>query len=119
MALSYTTSPAYHAIAEGDPTKKAAAFEDGHYMQIEVAGILAGTDQPDLAREFMTFMMSPDFQSVIPTTNWMYPAVTPEAGLPEAFGDLVQPAKSLIYAPEEAVAAREAALAAWLEVMSR
>ena len=42
MVLSYTTSPAYHLIAENDPTKKAAAFAEGHYMQIEVAGKLAG-----------------------------------------------------------------------------
>jgi thiamine transport system substrate-binding protein len=37
MVLSYTTSPAYHLIAEEDPTKAAAAFAEGHYMQIEVA----------------------------------------------------------------------------------
>ena len=119
MALSYTTSPAYHAIAEGDETKKAAPFEKGHYMQVEVAGILASTDQPDLARDFLAFMLSPEFQSVIPTTNWMYPAVTPPEGLPEGFDGLVEPVRSLLYAPEEAVAAREAALAEWLDVMSR
>jgi ABC-type thiamine transport system substrate-binding protein len=38
MVLSYTTSPAYHLIAEGDATKAAAAFDEGHYLQIEVAG---------------------------------------------------------------------------------
>ena len=38
MALAYTTSPAYHLIAEDDPTKSAAMFDEGHYMQIEVAG---------------------------------------------------------------------------------
>ena len=119
MALSYTTSPAYHAIAEGDPTKKAAAFSEGHYMQVEVAGMLAASDQPDLARQFMAFMLSPDFQSVIPTTNWMYPAVTPDEGLPEGFADLVAPARSLLFSPDEAAALRDEALAEWLEVMSR
>ena len=119
MALSYTTSPAYHAIAESDTTKKAAAFSEGHYMQIEVAGVLAGTDQPDLARQFLAFMLTDAFQEVIPTTNWMYPAVTPAAGLPEGFGDLVAPARSLLFTPEEAEAIREPALAEWLDVMSR
>ena len=119
MALSYTTSPAYHAIAEGDTTKKAAAFAEGHYMQIEVAGVLAASDQPDLARQFMAFMLSPAFQSAIPTTNWMYPAVTPPEGLPEGFADLVTPSRALIFAPEEAAAVRDAALAEWLEVLSR
>ncbi|MBQ0804382.1 MAG: thiamine ABC transporter substrate-binding protein, partial [Sulfitobacter sp.] len=41
MVLSYTTSPAYHLIAEEDATKTAAAFNEGHYMQIEVVGKLA------------------------------------------------------------------------------
>jgi thiamine transport system substrate-binding protein len=88
MVLSYTTSPAYHLIAEDDPTKAAAPFAEGHYMQIEVAGALASSDQPELARAFLAFMLTDAFQSVIPTTNWMYPAVTPEAGLPEGFDTL-------------------------------
>ena len=39
MALAYTTSPAYHLIAENDDTKAAAMFDEGHYMQVEVAAI--------------------------------------------------------------------------------
>jgi thiamine transport system substrate-binding protein len=38
MVLSYTTSPAYHLIAEEDPTQGRRPFAEGHYMQIEVAG---------------------------------------------------------------------------------
>jgi thiamine transport system substrate-binding protein len=119
MALSYTTSPAYHLIAEDDDTKKAAIFEDGHYLQIEVAGKLAGTDQPELADRFLAFMMSDAFQEVIPTTNWMYPAKTPAEGLPEGFETLATPSESLVYAPEEARAARDEALAEWLDALSR
>jgi len=37
-ALSYTTSPAYHLIAEEDASKVAWAFDEGHYMQVEVGG---------------------------------------------------------------------------------
>ena len=39
MALAYTTSPAYHLIAEGDDGKAAAMFDEGHYMQVEVAAM--------------------------------------------------------------------------------
>ena len=81
MVLSYTTSPAYHLIAEDDDSKRAVPFDEGHYMQIEVAGKLAGTDQPELADRFLDFMVGEKFQSIIPTTNWMYPAVTPAGGL--------------------------------------
>ena len=49
----------------------------------------------------------------------MYPAVTPEAGLPAGFETLVTPAKSLLVPPAEAKAVRDAALAEWLDALSR
>jgi thiamine transport system substrate-binding protein len=118
MVLSYTTSPAYHLIAESDDTKAAALFDEGHYMQIEVAGKLAASDQPALADQFLAFMLTDGFQSVIPQTNWMYPAVTPAAGLPEGF-DTFRPAKSLLLSPDEAQAARDPALAEWQAALAR
>jgi thiamine transport system substrate-binding protein len=118
MVLSYTTSPAYHLIAEGDDTKGAALFDEGHYMQIEVAGKLAASDQPELADNFLDFMLTDAFQSVIPQTNWMYPAMTPAAGLPEDFAAF-RPEKSLLLSPEEARSARDAALAEWQAALSR
>ena len=119
MVLSYTTSPAYHLIAEEDDSKAAATFSEGHYMQVEVAGKLAGSDQPELADQFLQFMVADAFQSIIPTTNWMYPAVTPESGLPDGFDTLVTPAKSLLMSPDEAAAARDGALNEWLDARSQ
>ncbi len=118
MVLSYTTSPAYHLIAEEDPTKSAANFAEGHYMQIEVAGMLAGTDQPDLAQRFLEFMLSPAFQTVIPTTNWMYPAALPPADLPAGFDQMIQPARSLLIPADEIPALKDAALAEWLAALA-
>jgi len=119
MVLSYTTSPAYHLIAEEDASKSAAAFAEGHYMQIEVAGKIASSDQQELADKFLSFMVSDAFQSIIPTTNWMYPAVVPAAGLPEGFETLIQPEKSLILPAAEAQPVRDVALAEWLEALSK
>ncbi len=119
MVLSYTTSPAYHLIAEEDGSKAAADFDEGHYLQIEVAAKVAGSDQPELADQFLRFMVSEGFQGIIPTTNWMYPAVTPSAGLPEGFETLITPKKTLIYSTSEAGVVRDAALAEWLEVLSQ
>jgi thiamine transport system substrate-binding protein len=118
MVLSYTTSPAYHLIAEADDTKAAALFDEGHYMQIEVAGKLAGSDQPELADQFLDFMLSEGFQSAIPETNWMYPAITAAAGLPEGF-DAFRPAASLLLTPDEAKSARDAALSEWQAALAR
>jgi len=43
MVLSYSTSPAYHAVVEGESKYKAAAFSEGHYQQIEVAAMTKNT----------------------------------------------------------------------------
>ena len=117
MVLSYTTSPAYHLIAEEDAGFDTAAFSEGHYMQVEVAGLLAASDQPALARDFLEFMLSPGFQDVIPTTNWMYPAA--EADLPGGFDTLTQPASALLLSSEEAAESRDAALAEWQAALSQ
>ncbi|WP_343080285.1 thiamine ABC transporter substrate binding subunit [Ostreiculturibacter nitratireducens] len=119
MVLSYTTSPAYHLIAESDDTKAAAPFSEGHYMQIEVAAKVASTDESELADRFLAFMVSDDFQKVIPETNWMYPAVTPEGGLPGGFETLIAPERALLYPASEAERAREGALEEWLAALSR
>jgi len=119
MVLSYTTSPAYHLIAEGDDSKAAAAFDEGNYLQVEVAAKLARSSNPELADAFLDFMLSDAFQSLIPTTNWMYPAVTPAEGLPEGFETLARPQTSLVYLGEEAREMRDEALAEWLAAATR
>ena len=93
MALSYTTSPAYHAIAEGDDKYAAASFTEGHVAQVEVSGILKSSPHQDLARQFLAYMASVEGQKAIPQTNWMYPVVDLGADLPAAFGP--QPEKLL------------------------
>lgn len=119
MVLSYTTSPAYHLIAEQDDSKAAAVFGEGHYLQIEVAAKVATSDQPELADQFLKFMISPAFQDVIPTTNWMYPAVISSTGLPDGFDTLITPKSALIYPAGEALQARDEALSEWLAALSK
>ncbi|MGC6453012.1 MAG: thiamine ABC transporter substrate binding subunit, partial [Candidatus Puniceispirillaceae bacterium] len=117
MVLSYSTSPAYHVIAEGTGKYKAAAFAEGHYMQVEVAAMLKNAPQPVLAAQFMDFILDSGFQSVIPTTNWMYPAG--KADLPEAFGALITPAKSLLFTPEEVSANKSSWVGEWQSALSQ
>lgn len=119
MVLSYTTSPAYHLIAESDDSKTAASFDEGHYLQVEVAGVLAATDQPDLSRAFLTYLGSDAAQSVLPATNWMYPAMTPSSGLPPAFNTLIKPKKSLLMTADEAEAVRAEAIAEWQAALAQ
>lgn len=118
MVLSYITSPAYHMIEEKTERYKAAKFEEGHYIQIEVAGVLKNAENKDLAREFLRFMISPAFQSIIPTTNWMMPVADMGAPLPDAFAKLPQPEKTFLMSPEEVAKNRQAWIREWLAAMS-
>ena len=115
MVLSYTTSPAYHIAVDGEHKYRAAAFAEGHAMQIEVAAQLASARQPALAQRFMHFIVSREFQSVIPESQWMYPVVDLPGGLPAAYAELVQPAARLQLDPH-LVAENKAA---WVEEFSR
>lgn len=119
MVLSYTTSPAYHMVAEDTDRYQAAEFSEGHYLQIEVAGLLAAAPDKDLARAFLGFMMTPGFQNEIPTNNWMLPAAPVTMELPEAFTTLVSPQKTFLYSPEEVAENRAAWVEEWLGAMSR
>jgi thiamine transport system substrate-binding protein len=119
MVLSYTTSPAYHMVVEETDRYRAAEFSEGHYLQIEVAGLLANAPDKQLAREFLAFMMTPGFQNEIPTNNWMWPAAAISTDLPEAFTTLVNPEKTLLFSPEEVAGNRTAWIDEWLGAMSR
>ena len=90
MVLSYTTSPAAHIMFEERYDILATTFEEGNYITIEFAGILNNSQNKDLANKFLNFMLSEEFQSVIPSTNIMYP-VTNIKDLPEAFDKLDVP----------------------------
>ena len=92
---------------------------DSHYMQIEVAGKLAASDQPELADAFLGFMVSDGFQSIIPTTNWMYPAITPAGGLPEGFDKALGQEQARLIEPAKVGAIREVALQEWLNALSK
>lgn len=75
VVLSYSTSPAYHAIAESDENYKAILFEEGHAEQIEVLGVLKNAPNKKLAEQFVKFAITKGFQDHIPYGNWMYPII--------------------------------------------
>ncbi|QGF28255.1 thiamine ABC transporter substrate binding subunit [Pantoea eucalypti] len=117
LVLSYTTSPAYHIIEEKKENYAAAAFAEGHYLQVEVAAQLASSKQPALAQQFMKFMVSPDFQRTIPTGNWMYPVI--DTPLPAGFAALNVPSTALQFSPEEVASQRSGWISQWQRAVSR
>ena len=112
MVLSYSTSPAYHLIAEGADNYAAAPFAEGHYMQIEVAAMLKNTSQPELAKSFMKFIQGSEFQGIIPTTNWMYP--TQKSSMPEGFDGLIQPEKAYLFSGADVAKNQQKWVDEWL-----
>ena len=90
IVLSYSTSPAAHIMFEDNYEISAAIFEEGNYISIEFAGILKSSNNKIMANNFLSFMISDDFQSVIPSTNIMYPVIN-KSILPEAYNQLEVP----------------------------
>jgi len=119
MVLSYTTSPAYHMFAEEDFTKKAAIFPEGHYFMVETAAKIAGTQQPDLADAFLAYVLSVDFQQMIPTANWSLPSALPQSDWPDGWADLPLPEAVLFYSEDEAAALQDAAIETWRSALSQ
>ncbi|MGB0957799.1 MAG: thiamine ABC transporter substrate binding subunit [Litorivicinus sp.] len=117
MALSYTTSPAYHRIAEGDDRFAWAPFAEGHQGQIEVAAALKSSDQPALAAQFLNFIVSPGFQDAIPTGNWAYPVIAMD--MPENFDVQPRPEPFRLADPKRVEAEREAVIAEFLSAIGQ
>lgn len=116
LVLSYTTSPAYHIIEEKKDNYAAANFSEGHYMQVEVAGQLAASKQPELAAKFMKFVTTSGFQNAIPAGNWMYPVVN--TALPAGYDKLTVPKISLQYSAKTVAENRTKWIQAWQNAVS-
>ncbi len=116
MVLSYTTSPAYHSLMEKKDNYKAAIFNEGHYLQIEVAAMLKSSKHPKLAKEFLRFLNSAIFAHLIPDTNWAYPVVQIKTPLPF---DVPIPKKVLFWDGKKVESQRKALIDEWLEAIKK
>ncbi|TOE64883.1 thiamine ABC transporter substrate binding subunit [Vibrio parahaemolyticus] len=116
LVLSYTTSPAYHLISENDSKFATANFAEGHYMQVEVAAKVKGSKNSELADQFMDFILSDEFQSAMPTGNWMYPVTDVE--LPKGFETLSVPSKSLSFSADEVAKMRKSWIREWQSALT-
>ncbi|HEY8416465.1 MAG TPA: thiamine ABC transporter substrate-binding protein [Limnochordales bacterium] len=86
MMVSYSTDTAAGIYYAGSDHSRVLTPKGQAYQQIEAAGIVAGTDVPELAHLFLNYLLSEEVQSLIPTTNWMFP-VNAETPLPDFFAE--------------------------------
>ena len=91
--------------------------DEGCYGQIEFAGILTGTPDEAAAARLIDFMLSPEFQSRIPLTWFVFPA-NETAELPPEFVEFtVVPASPNRLDPALIDANRERWIAEWTEIV--
>jgi len=123
IVVSYGSSPPFEVIfaeAEMDEPPTAAVIGTGScFRQIEFVGILAGTENRDLAEKFVDFMLSPTFQEDIPLQMYVFP-VNENAQLDETFVQyLAVPEAPASLDPAEIAAKREQWINEWTETVLR
>lgn len=121
IVVSYATSPAAEVHFSKKPLESsptAAVLTPGSsFRQIEFAGVLKGTKEPELARKFITFLLETDFQEDIPLQMFVFPA-NPKATLPDVFVKHARQAQfPAQVAPDLIDARREAWIATWSQLM--
>lgn len=118
MVLSYSTSPGYHMEIDKTEQYQAAAFDEGHYLQVEVAALLERSPNKELGREFLQYLIAEPAQSAIPLGNVMYPVVDVGESMPESFSRLITPASTLLIPTEQVRDNRKQWINEWLESSS-
>jgi thiamine transport system substrate-binding protein len=123
LVVSYTTSPPADVVYATDSRTEPASVNisppGGAFRQVEFVGILQSTQQPELAKTLVDFLLDVQFQEDIPLQMFVYPA-NQEAALPELFTQYAQiPPQPATVSPDAIEANREAWIEAWTDVMLR
>jgi thiamine transport system substrate-binding protein len=85
LVVSYASSPPAEVVfSEGARTEPASTVLQGTCVaQVEYAGVLEGAPHPDAAADLVEFMLSDEWQSALPLSNFVYPVT--DVDLPEEF----------------------------------
>ncbi len=74
MIIGIETTPIYHIQHDNTDKYKSTIPKEGGFKFILGVGILRSTQQEYLARKFVDFLLSKDFQKMITEEMWMKPA---------------------------------------------
>lgn len=123
IVVSYGSSPPFEIIYAQSPIEEpptAAVVSDGAcFRQIEFVGILNGTQNREMAEEWVDFMLSPAFQEEIPLQMFVFP-VNENAILDDTFMKyLAVPDHPAVINPEDIAANRETWIKDWTEAVLR
>lgn len=87
LVVSYATSPPAEIVYAADPKPEqpsTSVMLDGCFQQVEFAGVLRGSPQPQAARQVVDWLVSPEVQADIPLSMFVFPARR-DTPLPEVF----------------------------------
>ena len=122
LVVSYSTSPPAEIVYAEDPKPEqpsTSVMLDGCYRQVEFAGVLRGSSDPESARVVVDWLVSPQVQADIPLAMFVFPARGAVA-LPEVFERFVdRPTEPLEISPEEIAAQRDAWIERWTQITLR
>ncbi len=77
LVVSYGSSPPFEVLfGEGLTDAPTGVVESTCFRQVEFAGVLAGTDQPEAARQLIDFLIGEPFQAEIALNLFVFPVNT-------------------------------------------
>ncbi|HOP73940.1 MAG TPA: thiamine ABC transporter substrate binding subunit [Bacillota bacterium] len=117
IVLSYGTSPVYHLLYDNTERYQPLVLNNTAYAQIEAAGIVKGAPHLKEAKMLMDYILSTEFQELIPETQFMYP-VRSDAALPESFRVAAKVDRLLNLPPEQVSKKLDKWLADWENVIN-
>ena len=121
IVVSYASSPPAEVIFAGRKVDEAptAVVASTCFRQIELAGVLRGARNVDGARELIDFMLSPTFQTDVPTSMFVFPVRDGVALPPEFERFAVVPPRPLELSPETIGRNRDRWIREWTEIVLR
>jgi thiamine transport system substrate-binding protein len=118
LVVSYGSSPPFEVLYAAEPLDAAptGVVESTCFRQVEFAGVLRGTDQPDAAHLLVDFLISERFQREVALNLFVFP-VNPDVELDPVFTQYATiPAEPLTLAPEVIDANRADWIDRWTEI---
>ena len=118
IVVSYDSSPAF-TIDEKSGRSTTRALLRTCTRQVEYAGVLAGADNEDGARELVEFLLSQPVQTALPTSMYVFP-VRDDVRLPRDWARFAKrPQETLDVDPQDIEEHRDTWLREWTDVTSR
>lgn len=116
MVISYSTDQVFADMEGADLDQHQVRFlDDQAYANPEGMAVFEEASEPELAREFMEFVLEPDVQGEIAQQNVVFPA-TETANLPEDYDELAhEPPEAVTFTYEQL----QGSLSEWIEDWER